>query len=97
MASVPGVRVGGWRCGVRRRRQSALEDADLWLYAVELRLAIARFDSDGAGAAVRRRVARDVDSGTASGDVLGTPTLFIDGVVHRGPYDAASLLQALAR
>ena len=27
----------------------------------------------------------------------GTPTLFIDGVVHRGGYDAATLLEALAR
>jgi protein-disulfide isomerase len=26
-----------------------------------------------------------------------TPTLFIDGVVHRGAYDAATLLKALAR
>jgi hypothetical protein len=33
----------------------------------------------------------------ASGQVLGTPTLFIDGVVHRGSYDAATLLRALAR
>jgi hypothetical protein len=38
-------------------------------------------------------VRRDVESGLATGEVLGTPTLFIDGVVHRGPYDAASLLQ----
>ena len=29
--------------------------------------------------------------------VRGTPTLFIDGVVHRGGYDAATLLEALAR
>jgi hypothetical protein len=29
--------------------------------------------------------------------VLGTPTLFIDGVVHRGGYDTATLLGALAR
>jgi hypothetical protein len=28
----------------------------------------------------------------ASGEVLGTPTLFIDGVVHRGRYHPASLL-----
>jgi protein-disulfide isomerase len=42
------------------------------------------------------RVRRDVDSGLASGEVLGTPTLFIDGVVHRGGYDAAALLEALA-
>jgi hypothetical protein len=45
---------------------------------------------------VLSRVGRDVDSGLASGEVLGTPTLFIDGVLHLGPYDASSLLQALA-
>jgi Luciferase-like monooxygenase len=45
---------------------------------------------------VRRRVGRDVESGMASGEVLGTPTLFIDGVVHRGGYDAAALLEALS-
>ena len=32
----------------------------------------------------------------ASGQVLGTPTLFIDGVVHRGGYDPPALLAALA-
>jgi glutaredoxin len=40
---------------------------------------------------------RDVQRGIASGEVLGTPTLFIDGVVHRGGYDTAVLLEALAR
>ena len=44
-----------------------------------------------------RRIRRDVESGLASGEVRGTPTLFIDGVVHRGGYDAATLLEALAR
>ena len=34
---------------------------------------------------------------TLPGEVRGTPTLFIDGVVHRGSYDAATLLEALAR
>jgi hypothetical protein len=29
--------------------------------------------------------------------VRGTPTLFIDGVVHRGGYAAPTLLEALAR
>jgi hypothetical protein len=33
----------------------------------------------------------------ASGEVRGTPTLFIDGVVHRGGYDAATLMEALGR
>ena len=36
-----------------------------------------------------------MQSGLASGEVRGTPTLFIDGVVHRGGYDAAALLDAL--
>jgi protein-disulfide isomerase len=42
---------------------------------------------------VLARIRRDVDSGLATGEVQGTPTLFIDGTVHRGPYDTASLLQ----
>jgi len=55
------------------------------------------FDADRASAGVLGRVRRDVDSGIASGQVRGTPTLFIDGVVHRGGYDTATLLAALAR
>jgi hypothetical protein len=35
---------------------------------------------------------RDIDSGLASGQVLGTPTPFIDGVVHRRGYDPPTLL-----
>jgi len=58
---------------------------------------VAAFDRDRAGTAVVARIRRDVDSGLASGRVLGTPTLFIDGVVHRGGYDPAALLAALAR
>jgi protein-disulfide isomerase len=77
-------------------RQKALEDDDLRRYAAELDLDVARFDQDRVGADVERRVRRDVESGTASGQVQGTPTLFIDGVVHLGGYDAATLLEALA-
>jgi protein-disulfide isomerase len=47
-------------------------------------------------AAAAGRIRRDVDSGLASDQVLGTPTLFIDGVVHRGGYDPPALLAALA-
>ena len=79
------------------RRQKGLEDDDLRRYAAELRLDVARFDSDRTGAAVLERVGRDVESGMASGEVRGTPTLFIDGVVHRGGYAAATLLEAVAR
>jgi 2-hydroxychromene-2-carboxylate isomerase len=77
-------------------RQQALEESDLSRYATELGLDVERFDSDRTGARVLGRVRRDVESGVASGEVLGTPTLFIDGVVHLGPYDAGSLLKALA-
>jgi protein-disulfide isomerase len=77
-------------------RQGALEEEDLRSYAAELGLDVAIFDSDRVGTRVLGRVRRDVESGIASGEVLGTPTLFIDGVVHRGPYDAQSLLNALA-
>jgi protein-disulfide isomerase len=79
------------------RRQSALEDDHLQRYAAELELDVARFDADRAGDPVLERVRRDVESGLASGQVQGTPTLFIDGVVHHGGYDAATLLEVLAR
>jgi protein-disulfide isomerase len=77
-------------------RQKALGDDDLQRYAAELGLDAARFDRDRAGPEVRARVERDIASGLASGEVLGTPTLFVDGVVHRGSYDAETLLEALA-
>jgi protein-disulfide isomerase len=79
------------------RHQDALADDDLRRHAAELELDVPAFDVDRVGAAVLSRVGRDVDSGIASGEVVGTPTLFIDGVVHRGSYDAAALLEALAR
>ena len=34
--------------------------------------------------ACSRAIRRDVESGIATGEILGTPTMFIDGVVHRG-------------
>jgi Na+:H+ antiporter, NhaA family len=77
--------------------QRALEDEELRRYASELGLDIASFDSDRRGESVLERIRRDVRSGMASGEVRGTPTLFIDGLVHRGGHDAASLLAALAR
>ena len=77
-------------------RQKALEDADLLRYAAQLGLDVAAFDRDRASSAVADRIRRDVDSGLASDQVLGTPTLFIDGVVHRGGYDPPALLAALA-
>jgi protein-disulfide isomerase len=78
-------------------RQKALADDDLLRYAGELELDVARFDTDRISAGVLGRIRRDVESGIASGEVRGTPTLFIDGVVHLGGYDEAALLEALAR
>ena len=77
-------------------RQKALEDDDLRGYAAQLGLDVAAFDRDRVSSAVADRIRRDVDRGLASGQVLGTPTLVIDGVVHRGSYDPPTLLAALA-
>jgi protein-disulfide isomerase len=79
------------------RRQRALGNDDLRRYAAELGLDVALFDDDRASDVVLERVRRDVDSGIASGEVVGTPTLFIDGVVHRGSYDPPTLLRTLAQ
>jgi protein-disulfide isomerase len=75
--------------------QEALEDDDLLRYAEQLGLDVARFDQDRVGSDVRTRIRRDVETGLASRDVRGTPTLFIDGVVYVGRYDAAGLREAL--
>jgi protein-disulfide isomerase len=77
--------------------QAALEDDDLLQYAEQLGLDVARFDEDRVGPDVRRRIRRDVESGLASAEVRGTPTLFIDGLVYVGRYDAAGLTEALGR
>jgi protein-disulfide isomerase len=77
-------------------RQKALEDADLRGYAAQLGLALERFDADLRSHAVLARIRRDVESGLASGEVRGTPTMFIDGGVHRGPYDADALLEEVS-
>jgi len=78
-------------------RQQALEDDDLRSYARELGLDESRFDEDRAGAPVLERIRRDVESGLASGEVSGTPTLFLDGQVYRGPYDTSTLMEVLSR
>ena len=76
-------------------RQKALEDKDLRRYGGELELNVGRFDTDRRSEPVLDRVERDFRSGIESGEVRGTPTLFIDGVVHLGGYDADTLLKVL--
>jgi protein-disulfide isomerase len=82
--------------GLLFHRQRALADDDLRGYATRLELDLARFDQDRFSPHVLRRIRRDVESGIASREVNGTPTLFIDGRVHLGGYDRATLLEALA-
>jgi predicted DsbA family dithiol-disulfide isomerase len=77
-------------------RQKALEDDDLRGYAAQLGIDVAAFDADLASIAVLERIRRDVNSGLASGQLVGAPTLFIDGLVHRGGFDPPTLMAALA-
>jgi predicted DsbA family dithiol-disulfide isomerase len=74
--------------------QDALEIADLMRYAQELGLDVERFTSDLRARAGTTRVADDVDSADLSG-VTGTPTFFINGRRHFGPYDIQALSPAV--
>ena len=74
--------------------QRALSDRHLSEYAALLGLDVARFDRELASHAHASRVRTDFSSGVRSG-VNGTPTFFINGIRHEGPWDAESLLDAL--
>jgi protein-disulfide isomerase len=78
-------------------RQKALADDDLRAYGAELGLELGSFERDWASETVLERIERDVRSGIASGEVHGTPTLFIAGALYLGPLDADELEKALAR
>ena len=77
--------------------QNALEDEGLRRYARDLGLNPERFDEDRTSEAVLARIRRDVKSGVDSGEVQGTPTIFVNGSVYRGPYKTAALMEVLAR
>ena len=79
------------------RHQGALVDQDLQRYAAELDLDVVRFNSDRESPRVMQRIGRDVQSGLATGQVIGTPTLFVDGVVHLDGYAATELVEALGQ
>jgi formate-nitrite transporter family protein len=74
--------------------RGALGREDLIGYAAELGLDADRVTTELDSEVHRPRVQRDVDSGLASG-VGGTPTFFVNGRIHRGSFDAASLITAL--
>ena len=76
--------------------QDALEDEDLLGYAQALGLDLERFQLDLLRHAFAPRVREDFLSGVRSG-VNGTPTFFINGQRHDGPWDLQSLLSAVYR
>jgi protein-disulfide isomerase len=74
--------------------QGALTAQHLIRYASELGLDTERFADDLAEHTGAARVAQDVDSADLSG-VSGTPTFFINGKRHHGPYDLRTLSKAV--
>jgi protein-disulfide isomerase len=74
--------------------QDALEPPDLMKYATALHLDVKRFASDLSGHVFLSKVRDDMKGGLQSG-VQGTPTFFINGVLHQGGYDEASLLASI--
>jgi protein-disulfide isomerase len=75
--------------------QKTLTDNDLRAAAVEIGIDAAQFDRDRVDESTLLRIERDVRSGIATAQVRGTPTLFIDGVVHARGYDAATLSELI--
>ncbi|MDT0165217.1 Na+/H+ antiporter NhaA [Actinotalea sp. AC32] len=74
--------------------QDELELPDLLGHAGRLGLDVERFARDLEDDDVAARVREDVASAEASG-ARGTPTFFVGGRRHRGPYDAATLAAEL--
>jgi protein-disulfide isomerase len=74
--------------------QDALMPEDLLAYAEEIGLDLQRFAADLAQRTFAERVREDFISGVRSG-VNGTPTFFINGIRHDGPWDLQSLYVAI--
>jgi protein-disulfide isomerase len=74
--------------------QDALDDDSLLAYALALGLDVPRFARELAEQRYAARVREDFMSGVRSG-VNGTPTFFINGVRHDGPWTAPELLAAV--
>ncbi|GFG52872.1 Na(+)/H(+) antiporter NhaA 2 [Mycolicibacterium agri] len=73
-----------------------LEWSDMYRYAVAVGCDIDRFDHDVRvhGSKVTHRVQDDVEDAEVM-DLNSTPTFFVNGKRHKGPWDAASLIRAL--
>jgi protein-disulfide isomerase len=75
--------------------QDRLSEPDLLAYAAGLGLDTDRFAADLAAHTFEPRVREDFSSGVRSG-VNGTPTFFINGRRHDGPWDLDSLSAAVS-
>jgi len=80
--------------GMLFENQHALDDEDLVAYAEHLRLDVPRFVRELGDGTWDPRVREDFMTGVRAG-VNGTPTFFVNGLRHDGPWDAESLLEAL--
>ena len=76
------------------RRQQALERADLERYADQIGLDVEQFRHELEAHVHLDRVEADRSSALASG-AMGTPTIFVDGLSHRGSFERAELRRAL--
>jgi protein-disulfide isomerase len=74
--------------------QEALEEEDLMAYAEQVGLDLDRFQLELFQRTYAPRVREDFLSGVGSG-VNGTPTFFINGIRHDGPWDLPSLAAAI--
>lgn len=74
--------------------QNALDVPHLVKYAGETGLNTQQFEQALAEHTFKKRVREDFTSGARSG-VNGTPTFFINGRRHDGPFDLASLVDAI--
>jgi protein-disulfide isomerase len=95
MAEIAGAKRAFWPMhDLLYENQHALADEDLISYAVLLGIDAQWAATMLASHAFAERVHEDFASGVRSG-VNGTPTFFINGVRHDGPWDAPSLVEAL--
>ena len=76
--------------------QDDLEWSDIYRYANSIGLDLERFDADVRvhNSKVVHRVQDDAQDAELM-DLNSTPTFFVNGVRHKGPWDAASLIRAL--
>jgi Na+/H+ antiporter NhaA len=74
--------------------QDDLEWEDIYRYANNVGLDLERFNDDVHSSKVRHRVEDDAQDAELM-DLNSTPTFFIGGMRHKGPFDAATLIRAL--